>query len=143
MARIRHIDDEAYAQKALELLNERREGFISRALEYLRQGLPQGEAAGKLDKKVKDEMETVLFHYLERSGAVRGEYRHRYCPATGLYRSVRSEPHIYDVPPDLLDIAEVFPGYSEFLGNVMVEAEKRRIVEKIETVTQEANAGSS
>ena len=68
MPTIRHINEEEYAAKALELLNHRREGYVNYALSLLKQSMSQGQASEKLEDKVKEDMETVLFEYLKHRG---------------------------------------------------------------------------
>lgn len=48
MVTIRHIDKEAYAAKALDLLNVKWEGFVNYALSLLKQSISPGQASEKL-----------------------------------------------------------------------------------------------
>lgn len=136
MATIGHIDKEKHATKALELLNSRREEYITYALDLMKDNMSPGMAGERLEKKVCSEMENNLFDYLKECGTVRGVYRHQYYPVTGYYRTVRRGPYKKDVPSDLLDIKVVLPNYEEVIGDMMVEAEKRRMVDQIETITR-------
>ena len=138
MATIRHIDKEAYAAKALELLNDRREEDVNYVLGLFKDNLTSGMARERLEERVCSDMENLLFSYLERSGKISGGYRYQYYHVTGCYRAVRREPQKRDVPSELLDIREVLPGFEEIMGEIMMEAEKRRMVEQIETITKEA-----
>ena len=138
MASIRHIDKEAYAAKALEILNGRREGYVNYALGLMKDSLSPGETGERLKEKVCSEMEDALFNYLKRSGKVSGGYRYQYYPVTGFYRPVRREPSKRDVPSDLLDIKAVLPDFEKVMADIMVEAGKRRIIGQIETVAKEA-----
>ena len=54
MPTIRHINEEEYAAKALELLNHRREGYVNYALSLLKQSMSPGQASEKLEDKVKE-----------------------------------------------------------------------------------------
>ena len=72
MATIRHINEEEYAAKALELLNHRREGYVNYALSLLKQSMSPGQASEKLEDKVKDEWGSVLFDDLIHLGIVCG-----------------------------------------------------------------------
>lgn len=103
MATIRHINEEEYAAKALELLNHRREGYVNYALSLLKQSMSPGQASEKLEDKVKDEMETVLFEYLKHRGIVCGELRYLY-NINGYCRRIRRTPYKHEVPSNLLDI---------------------------------------
>lgn len=138
MATIGHIDKEKHAAKALELLNARREEYVTYALDLMKDNMSPGMAAERLEKKVCSEMENFLFDYLKECGAVRGVYRHQYYPVTGYYRTVRRGPYKKDVPSDLLEIKVVLPNYEEVIGDMMVEAEKRWMVDQIETITRGA-----
>ena len=137
MATIRHINEEEYALKALELLNGRRERYVNYALGLLRQGMSAEKAREELKDKVKDEMETVLFEYLKHRGIVCGDVRYLY-NTYGYCRRIRRRPSKHEVPSNLLDIEGVLPNYEEVIGNMMVDAEKFRIIGEIETVTKEA-----
>lgn len=139
MATVRHIDKEAYAGKALELLSHRREGYIDYALGLMKGNMSPGAAGELVEGRVSSEMEDALFDYLKRSGKVSGAYRHQYYHVTGCYRTVRLEPRKSDVPSELLDIKTVLPNYEQVMGDIMVEAEKRWITAEIEKITREAN----
>lgn len=78
MVTIRHIDKEAYAAKALDLLNVKWEGYVNYALGLMQENMSPGMAGERLEKKVCSEMEDVLFNYLKRSGKVSGGYKHQY-----------------------------------------------------------------
>lgn len=56
MAKIRHINEEEYAAKALELLNDRWEGYVNYAFGLLQQNMSPGMACERLEKKVCVEM---------------------------------------------------------------------------------------
>lgn len=138
MATVRYIDKEAYAAKALEILNGRREGYVNYALGLMKDSLSPGEAGERLQERVFSEMEDALFNYLKRSGKVSGGYRYQYYPVTGFYRPVHREPQKRDVPSDLLDIKAVLPDFEKVMADIMVEAGKLRIIAAIETITEEA-----
>ena len=137
MATIRHINEEKYAAKALDLVNGRREVYVNYALGLLQQSLSPGQAGEKLEEKVKREMETVLFEYLKRRGVVCGEVQHLY-NTYGYCRRICRRPSKHEVPSNLLDIEKVLPNYKEVIGNMMVDAEKLRIIVEIETITKKA-----
>ncbi len=137
MATIRHINEEEYAAKALELLNHRREGYVNYALSLLKQSMSPGQASEKLEDKVKDEMGTVLFEYLKHRGIVCGEVRYLY-NINGYCRRIRRTPSKHEVPSNLLDIGQTLPNYEEVISNIMVDAEKLWIIAEIETITKEA-----
>ena len=137
MVTIRHIDKEAYAAKALDLLNVKWEGFVNYALSLLKQSISPGQASEKLEDKVKEEMETVLFEYLKHRGSVCGEVRYLY-NINGYCRRIRRAPSKHKVPSNLLDIEQTLPNYEEVIGNIMVDAEKLRTIAEIETITKEA-----
>ena len=119
MATIRHINKKEYAAKALDLMNGRREVYVNYALGLLQQSLSPGQAGEKLEEKVKREMEHLYNTY---------GYCRRICR-----RSSKRE-----VPSNLLDIEKVLPNYKEVIGNMMVDAEKLRIIVEIETITKKA-----
>lgn len=75
MAQIHHVDMEKYAAEALELLGEERDGFVRHALSWLSDGLSLDDTRERLVRRVKSDMEDVLFEHLKRTGAVRGDYR--------------------------------------------------------------------
>ena len=137
MATIRHINEEEYAAKALELLNHRREGYVNYALSLLKQSMSPGQASEKLEDKVKDEMETVLFEYLKHRGIVCGEVRYLY-NINGYCRRIRRTPSKRDVPSNLLDIKAILLNYEEVMGNILVDAEQLWVAEQVETTTKEA-----
>lgn|GEM_PF-2258867 len=143
MATIRYIDKEEYAAKALELLNERREGYVDYALGLLKENLSPGTAGERLGENVRSEMENALFNYLKRSGRISGDYRYRYNHVTNCYRPVRTEPQKRDVPSDLLDLREILPNYDSVIGDIMAEAEKRWIIHRIEVIAKEAEENSA
>ena len=64
MVTIRHINKEAYAAKALDLLNVKWEGYVNYALGLMQENMSPGMAGERLEKKVCSEMEDVLFNYL-------------------------------------------------------------------------------
>ena len=137
MATIRHINEEEYAAKALELLNHRREGDVNYALSLLKQSMSPGQASEKLEDKVKDEMETVLFEYLKHRGIVCGEVRYLY-NINGYCRRIRRTPSKRDVPSNLLDIKAILPNYEEVIGNVLVDAEQLWIISEVEAAKEMA-----
>ena len=137
MVTIRHIDKEAYAAKALDLLNVKWEGFVNYALSLLKQSISPGQASEKLEDKVKEEMETVLFEYLKHRGSVCGEVRYLY-NINGYCRRIRRAPSKHEGPSNLLDIEQTLPNYEEVIGNIMVDAEKLWTIAEIETITKEA-----
>ena len=137
MATIRHINKEEYAAKALDLMNGRREMYVNYALGLLQQSLSPGQAGEKLEEKVKREMETVLFEYLKHRGIVCGEVQHLY-NTYGYCRRICRRSSKREVPSNLLDIEKVLPNYKEVIGNMMVDAEKLRIIVEIETITKKA-----
>ena len=137
MVTIRHIDKEAYAAKALDLLNVKWEGFVNYALSLLKQSISPGQASEKLEDKVKEEMETVLFEYLKRRGIVCGDVRYLY-NNNGYCRRIRRAPSKLGVSSNLLDIEQTLPNYEEVIGNIMVDAEKLWTIAEIETITKEA-----
>ena len=139
MATIRHIDKEAYAAKALDLLTGRWEGYVNYALGLMKDIMSPGVAGERLEKKVCSEMEDVLFNYLKRSGKVSGGYKHQYYHVTGYYRTVHREPQKREVPSELLDIRRLLTNYEEVLGNIMADAEERWIEAEAEKYAREAN----
>ena len=86
---------------------------------------------------MKDEMETVLFEYLKYRGIVCGEVQYLY-NTYGYCRRIRRKPSKREVPSNLLDIRGILPNYEEVIGNMIVDAEKRWIIGKIEAITTEA-----
>lgn len=139
MATIRHIDKEAYAAKALDLLTGRWEGYVNYALGLLKDNMSPGVAGERLKKKVCSEMEDVLFAHLIRRGKISGGYRHQYYHVTGYYRTVQREPQKSEVPSELLDIRRLLTDYEEVLGNIMADAEERWIEAEAEKYAREAN----
>ena len=139
MVTIRHIDKEAYAAKALDLLNVKWEGYVNYALGLMQENMSPGMAGERLEKKVCSEMEDVLFNYLKRSGKVSGGYKHQYYHVTGYYRTVQREPQKSEVPSELLDIRRLLTNYEEVLGNIMADAEERWIEAEAEKYAREAN----
>ena len=139
MATIRHIDKEAYAAKALDLLTGRWEGYVNYALGLMQDNMSPGVAGERLGKKVCSEMEDVLFNYLKRSGKVSGGYKHQYYHVTGYYRTVQREPQKSEVPSELLDIRRLLTNYEDVLGNIMADAEERWIEAEAEKYAREAN----
>ena len=137
MATIRHINEEEYSAKALEFLNHRRESYVNYALSLLKQSMSPGQASEKLEDKVKDEMETVLFEYLKNRGIVCGEVRYLY-NINEYCRRIRRAPYKLEVSSNLLDIEQTLPNYEELIGNIMVDAEKLWVIAEIETITNEA-----
>lgn len=137
MATIRHMNESEYAAKALELLNGRREGLVNYAFGLLQQGLSPEQAGEQLGYKVKREMESALFDYLKRRDIVRGEIRHIY-NTYGYCRRIRRTPSKREVPSKLLDIEDSLPNYKEVIGNIMVDAEKLRIIAEIEAAKEKA-----
>ncbi len=139
MATIRHIDKEAYAAKALDLIKGKWEVFVNYALGLMRDNMSPGEAGERLEKKVCSEMENSLFNSLKWSGKISGDYRYQYYHVTGTYRVTRREPQKRDVPSELLDIKKVMVNYEEVIGNIMADAEKRWIEAEAEKFAKEAN----
>ncbi len=139
MVTIRHINKEVYAAKALNLLNVKWEGYVNYALGLMKDNMSPGVAGERLEKKVCSEMEDVLFNYLKRSGKVSGGYKHQYYHVTGYYRTVHREPQKREVPSELLDIRRLLTNYEEVLGNIMADAEERRIEAEAEKYAREAN----
>lgn len=139
MVTIRHINKEAYAAKALDLLNVKWEGYVNYALGLMQDNMSPGVAGERLGKKVFSEMEDVLFNYLKRSGKVSGGYKHQYYHVTGYYRTVQREPQKSEVPSELLDIRRLLTNYEEVLGNIMADAEERWIEAEAEKYAREAN----
>lgn len=139
MVTIRHINKEAYAAKALDLLNVKWEGYVNYALGLMQENMSPGMAGERLEKKVCSEMEDVLFNYLKRSGKVSGGYKHQYYHVTGYYRTVQREPQKSEVPSELLDIRRLLTNYEEVLGNIMANAEERWIEAEAEKYAREAN----
>ena len=139
MTTIRHIDKEAYAAKALDLLNGKWEGYVNYALGLMQDNMSPGMACELLEKKVCSEMENTLFSYLKRSGKVSGGYKHQYYHVTGCYRTVHREPQKREVPAELLDIKRILANYEEVIGNIMADAEKRWIEAEAERFAKEAN----
>ena len=139
MVTIRHINKEAYAAKALNLLNVKWEGYVNYALGLMQENMSPGMAGERLEKKVCSEMEDVLFNYLKRSGKVSGGYKHQYYHVTGYYRTVQREPQKSEVPSELLDIRRLLTNYEEVLGNIMADAEERWIEAEAEKYAREAN----
>ena len=139
MVTIRHINKEAYAAKALNLLNVKWEGYVNYALGLMQENMSPGMAGERLEKKVCSEMEDVLFNYLKRSGKVSGGYKHQYYHVTGYYRTVQREPQKSEVPSELLDIRRLLTNYEDVLGNIMADAEERWIEAEAEKYAREAN----
>lgn len=139
MVTIRHINKEAYAAKALDLLNVKWEGYVNYALGLMKDNMSPGVAGERLGKKVCSEMEDVLFNYLKRSGKVSGGYKHQYYHVTGYYRTVQREPQKSEVPSELLDIRRLLTNYEEVLGNIMADAEERWIEAEAEKYARGAN----
>ena len=139
MVTIRHIDKEAYAAKALNLLNGKWEDYVNYALGLMQDNMSPGMAGERLEKKVCSEMENALFNYLQRSGKVSGGYKHQYYHVTGYYRTVHREPQKSEVPAELLDIKRVLANYEEVIGSILADAEKRWIEAKAERFAKEAS----
>jgi len=139
MATIRHINKEAYAAKALDLLTGRWEGYVNYALGLMKDNMSPGVAGERLEKKVCSEMEDVLFNYLKRSGKISGGYKHQYYHVTGYYRTVHREPQKSEVPSELLDIRRLLTNYEAVIGNILADAEKRWIEAEAEKYAREAN----
>lgn len=139
MVTIRHIDKEAYAAKALDLLNVKWEGYVNYTLGLMQENMSPGMAGERLEKKVCSEMENALFNYLKRSGKVSGGYKHQYYHVTGYYRTVQREPQKSEVPSELLDIRRLLTNYEDVLGNIMADAEERWIEAEAEKYAREAN----
>jgi len=139
MVTIRHINKEAYAAKALDLLNVKWEGYVNYALGLMQENMSPGMAGERLEKKVCSEMEDVLFNYLKRSGKVSGGYKHQYYHVTGYYRTVHREPQKREVPAELLDIKSVLANYEEIIGNIMADAEKHWIEAEAEKFAKESS----
>ena len=139
MATIRHIDKEAYAAKALNLLNGKWEDYVNYALGLMQDNMSPGMAGEWLEKKVCSEMENALFNYLQRSGKVSGGYKHQYYHVTGYYRTVHREPQKSEVPAELLDIKRVLANYEEVIGSILADAEKRWIEAEAERFAKEAS----
>ena len=139
MVTIRHINKEAYAAKALDLLNVKWEGYVNYALGLMQDNMSPGVAGEWLGKKVCSEMEDVLFNYLKRSGKVSGGYKHQYYHVTGYYRTVHREPQKREVPAELLDLRRVLANYEDVIGNILADAEKRWIEAEAEKYAREAN----
>lgn len=139
MATIRHIDKEAYAAKALDLLNSRWNGYVNYALGLMQDNMSPGEAYERLEKKVCSEMENALFNSLKWSGKISGDCKYQYYHVTGSYRVTRREPQKRDVPSELLDIRKVLANYEEVIGNIMADAEKTLDRRRGRKVCEEAN----
>ena len=139
MATIRHIDKEAYAAKALNLLNGKWEDYVNYALGLMQDNMSPGMAGERLEKKVCSEMGNALFNYLQRSGKVSGGYKHQYYHVTGYYRIVHREPQKSEVPAELLDIKRVLANYEEVISSILADAEKRWIEAEAERFAKEAN----
>ena len=139
MVTIRHIDKEAYAAKALNLLNGKWEDYVNYALGLMQDNMSPGMAGERLEKKVCSEMENALFNYLQRSGKVSGGYKHQYYHVTGYYRTVHREPQKSEVPAELLDIKRVLANYEEVIGSILADAEKRWIEAEAERFAKEAS----
>ena len=137
MTRTRRIDMEEYATRGLELLLERREEYVDYALYLLSEGLSPGIAGERLERRLKGEMEDVLFDFLKRSGTIRGEYIHRY--TYGYCITSRRKPRKSEVSPELLDIERILPDYEAAIGNIMADAEKRWIEAEADRFAKEAN----
>lgn len=78
MSQIGRIDQEEYATKSLELLDQEREGFVRSACSSLSEGVSPEAVRATLVRWVKSEMKRVLFEHLKRNGTVSGHYVHRY-----------------------------------------------------------------
>ena len=139
MVTIRHIDKEAYAAKALDLLNVKWEGYVNYSLGLMQENMSPGMAGEQLEKKVCSEMEDVLFNYLKRSGKVSGGYKHQYYHVTGYYRTVHREPQKREVPAELMDLRRILANYEGVIGNIIADAEKRWIEAEAESLAKEAN----
>ena len=142
MAYIRHIDEEEYAAKALELFNDEREDFVSFACGCLKSGDTRDNTREHLVRRVESYMEHALFEYLKRSGKVEGGIRYDY--SLGYCRRRRDEPRMSDVPSRLLSISEVLmksetlPKFADLIDPVMVDAGILWKVTEIEETTREA-----
>lgn len=101
----------------------------------MKDNMSPGVAGERLGMKVCSEMEDVLFNYLKRSGKVSGGYKHQYYHVTGVHR----EPQKREVPAELLDLRRVLANYEGLIGNIMTDAEKRRIEAEAERLANEAN----
>ena len=138
MATIEHINQDAHAAKALELLKNRRLEYANYALGLLKANMTREMVVDRLEDKVRSEMKNVLFNYLKRSGKVKGNYRYQYYHVTGCYRAVRREPQKSDVPSKLLDIREILTNFKDVISDIMLEAEKKRVIAQIEATAKEA-----
>lgn len=142
MAYIRHIDEEEYAAKALELFNDEREDFVSFACDCLKNGDTRESTRENLVDRVESDMKHALFNYLKRSGKVDGGIRYDY--SLGYCRRKRDEPRMSDVPSRLLSISEVLtksetaPKFADLIDSVMVDAGILWKVAEIEATTREA-----
>jgi len=136
MATIGHINKDSYAAKALELLNGRRDIFVKSVSHNLSNGVSTEAARKSLVKKVKSEMKDLLFNYLNRKGIVRGNYVHRY--TYGVFRTTYKEPTKSDVPSSILNIENILPNFNDVIDAMMLDAEKLRIINAIESTTEEA-----
>ena len=138
MATIEHINKDAYAAKALELLKNRMLEFESFALGLLKADMTREMVVERLEDKVRSEMKNVLFNFLKRSGKVKGNYRYQYYHVTGCYRAVRREPQKSEVPSHLLDIKEILTDYKDIISDIMLEAEKKWVIGQIEATAKDA-----
>ena len=139
MATIRHIYRKAYAAKALDLLNVRRERYVNYALGLMKDDMSPGMAGERLEEKICSEMEDLLFDYLKRSGKVSGDYRHKYYHVNGNVRTVRLNLQKREVPSELLDLRKVLENYEEVIGNIIADAEKLWIEAEVEKFTKVSN----
>ena len=137
MATIRHINKEAYAAKALELLNARREVFVGYGKKHLSEGEHPDRVRGEIEYKVKKDMEEVLFEYLKSRGIVCGDIDELY-NKYGSCRRIRLMTDKGDASSNLLNIREVLPYFGEIVDSIMGEAEKLLIIAEIEKITKEA-----
>ena len=137
MAQIHHVDMEEYATEALELLGEEKDGFVRHALSWLSDGHGQEDTRKRLVRRVKSDMEDVLFEHLKRTGAVRGDYRIDYTRGY-YYRRKYVEPRLSDVPSRLVNIETIIPNFQEAVDSMMTEARRLKAVADIEATTREA-----
>ena len=137
MATIRHINKEAYAAKALELLNARREEFVEYGKKHLSEGEHPDRVRGEIEYKVEKDMEEVLFECLKSRGIVCGDIDELY-NKYGSCRRIRLMTDKGDASSNLLNIREVLPYFGEIIDSILGEAEKLLIIAEIEKITKEA-----
>lgn len=138
MTHVGYVNKDKHAAKAAELLEKEKNGYIQLACDALMGGTAYEDTREQLARRIKRQMKTKLFNYLQRSGIIRTEHR-RYCDGSGLCRTYHRDPEINDVPSYLLNIEKILPNFSEIIESIMVEAGKLKVIVEIEAATKNAH----